>query len=90
MPLSRDSSLQGRLNAIGMHIQNMHTKLETHARAESEWDVLRRRLEEDVRSGLDKMEALSRELEDARRGRDAARRDTLLRKVFTFFFALSW
>ena len=62
------------MNAIGMHIQTMRTKLETHARAESEWDVLRRRLEEDVRSGLDKMETLSRELEDARRGRDAARR----------------
>jgi Up-regulated During Septation len=85
--LSRDSSLQGRLNAIGMHMQNMHTRLETHARAESEWDVLRRRLEDDVRSGLDKNETLSRELEDARRGRDAARRDTLIKKVFIFFLS---
>ena len=51
------------MNAIGMHIQTMHTKLETHARAESEWDVLRRSLEEDVRGGLDTMETLSRELE---------------------------
>jgi hypothetical protein len=88
--LSRDSSLQGLLNAIGMHIQTVHTKLETHARSESEWDVLRKGLEDDVRSGLDKRETLSRELEDARKGRDAARRDTLVRKVFISFCLVSW
>ena len=87
--ISRDSSLQGLLNAIGLHMQTMHTRLETHARAESEWDVLKRRLEDDVRSGLDMKETLSRELEDARRGRDAARRDTLIKKVFIFFFLSS-
>ena len=84
---SRDSSLQGLLNAIGMHIQTVHTRLETHVRAELEWDVLRRRLEDDVKSGLDKEEALSLELEDARRERDAARRDTLTKKVFTFLLS---
>ena len=72
-------------NVTGLHMQTMNTKLEMHARAESEWDVLKRRLEEDVKSGLDKKEILSRELEDARRGRDAARRDTLIKKVCTFF-----
>ena len=65
----------------------MHTKLEVHARAESEGDILRR-LEDDVGSGLDKMETLSRELEDTRRGRDATKRDTLIRKVFTFFYLI--
>ncbi|KAF8806306.1 hypothetical protein BYT27DRAFT_7191636 [Phlegmacium glaucopus] len=74
---SRDSTLQGLLNAIGMHIQTVHTKLETYARAESEWDVLRRRLEDDVRSGLDKRETLSRELDDARRERDAVKTGAL-------------
>jgi len=74
---SRDSSLQGLLNAIGMHIESVHMKLETYSKAEAEWDSLRRRLEEDVRSGLDKREAMARDLEDARRERDAARRDTL-------------
>ena len=68
----------------------MHTKLEMHARSESEWDVLRRRLEDDVKSGLDKRETLTRELEDARRGRDAAKRDTLIRKVFTFLCLVFW
>ena len=79
--LSRDSSLPGLLNAIGMHIQTLHTKLEKYARAESEWDVSRRRLEDDVRSGLENRETLSRELEDARRERDAARSDTSPKKV---------
>ena len=87
--LSRDSSLQGLLNAIGMHIQTVHTKLETHLRAESEWDVLRKRLEDDVKSGMGKRETLSRELEDVRRGGDAGKRDTLIRKVFENFFVLS-
>ena len=82
---SRDSSLQGLLNAIGVHIETVHTKLETYVQAESEWDVQRRRLENDVRIGLDKRELLSLELEDARRERDAAKRDTL--KVFIFFFS---
>ena len=85
---SRDPSLQGLLNAIGMHIQTVHTKLETYARAESEWDVLRRRLEEDVRSGLDKRETLSRELEDTRRERDAVRPEALIMKVFILFYFL--
>lgn len=80
MTFSRDSSLQGLLNALGMHIQTVHTKLETYARAEAEWDVLRRKLEDDVRNGLDRREVLSRELEDARSERDAARRDTLMMK----------
>lgn len=85
--LSRDASLRGLLNAIGTHIQTVHAKLETYAQAESEWDDLRRKLEDDVKSGLDKRETLSRELEDALRGRDAARRDTLIRKVFIFFWS---
>jgi len=67
---SRDSSLQGLLNAVGMHIESVHMKLETYSKAEAEWDSLRRRLEEDVRSGLDKREAMARDLEDARRERD--------------------
>jgi hypothetical protein len=31
---SRDPSLQALFTAIGMHMQTLHTKLETHARAE--------------------------------------------------------
>jgi Up-regulated During Septation len=84
--LSRDSSLQGLLNSIGMHLQTVHTKLETYARAESEWDILRRKLEDDVRGGLDKRDSLSRELEDARRERDAVMRDASIMKVFQSFF----
>ena len=81
--LSNDSTLQGLLNAIGMHILTVHTKLETHTRVESEWDILRRSLEDEVKSGLDKTEVLSRELEDARRGRDAGR-DMSIMKVSIF------
>ncbi|RDB19786.1 hypothetical protein Hypma_012893 [Hypsizygus marmoreus] len=70
---SRDSSLQGLVASIGTHLATVHGKLEAHAKAESEWDTLRRKLESDVRSGLDKREALVRDLEDARQQRDEAR-----------------
>ena len=68
---SRDSSLPGLAQAIGSHLQKVHSKLEMHAQAEEEWTLLRRQLENDIRSGLDKREALQMELEDARRARDA-------------------
>jgi chromosome segregation ATPase len=74
---SRDSSLQGLLNAVAMHIESVHTKLESYSKAQAEWESLRRRLEDDVRNGLDKREGLARDLEEARRERDSARRDTL-------------
>ncbi|GLB34140.1 putative protein up-regulated during septation [Lyophyllum shimeji] len=69
---SRDSSLQGLLSSVGTHLQSVHAKLEAYARAESEWESVRRKLEEDVRTGLDKRETLARELEDARRERAGA------------------
>ena len=74
---ARDSSLQGLLNAVGVHIETVHTKLAAHAKAEAEWENTRRKLESDVRNGLDKQEAVTRELEDARRERDVAKRDTM-------------
>ena len=70
-------------NAIRMHIQIVQTKLQTYARARLEWDVARG-LEEEVRSGLDERERLSRELEEARKERDVARRMLMLR-VFILF-----
>ncbi|KAJ3488781.1 hypothetical protein NLJ89_g11582 [Agrocybe chaxingu] len=50
---SRDSSLKGLLDAIGTHIETVHGKLDGHARAEAEWEMARRKLEDDVRAGLD-------------------------------------
>src|SRR6266550_7738091 len=62
---ARDSSLPGLVRAIGSHLQKVHSKLELHAQAGEEWTSLRRQLENDVRSGLDKREALQMELEEA-------------------------
>lgn len=67
---SRDSSLQGLLDSVGMHLDSVHAKLEGLARAETEWESVKRKLEEDVRNGLDKREALVHELEQARYERD--------------------
>ncbi|KAJ7129229.1 Up-regulated during septation-domain-containing protein [Mycena epipterygia] len=72
---SRDPTLPSLVTALGSHLQGLATKLETHSAAQTEWEVLRRKLEEDVRGGLDKREALSREVEDARREREEARKE---------------
>ncbi|KAG6850194.1 hypothetical protein H0H93_016623 [Arthromyces matolae] len=70
---SREASLQGLLSSVGTHLDTVHGKLETHSRTESDWNNVRRKLEEDIRTGLDKREALVRDLEQARRERDEAR-----------------
>ncbi|KAF8622113.1 hypothetical protein AX15_007248 [Amanita polypyramis BW_CC] len=69
---SRDISLPGLVGAIGSHLQKIHGKLEAYESAEEEWSVLRRKLEDDIRGGLDKRETLQMELEEARRARDSA------------------
>jgi hypothetical protein len=70
--LSRDPTLPGLVQAVGSHLQKTQKKVESHENAEEEWSSLRRKLEEDIRSGLDKREALQMELEEARRTRDVA------------------
>ncbi|KAF7352376.1 hypothetical protein MVEN_01201700 [Mycena venus] len=72
---SRDPTLSALVSALESHVQGLSTNVEAHAAAQAEWEVLRRKLEEDVRSGLDKREALSREVEEARREREDARKE---------------
>lgn len=73
---ARESSLKGLLQAVASHLETVHSKLEGYKHAEADWSATKRMLEEDVRAGLDKREALARELEDARRERDLAKRET--------------
>ncbi|XP_006456750.1 hypothetical protein AGABI2DRAFT_211843 [Agaricus bisporus var. bisporus H97] len=73
---SREMSLKGLLEATSSHLQTVHSKLEGYGRAEADWSIAKRKLEEDVRMGLDKREVLTKELEDARRARDLAKRET--------------
>ncbi|KAJ7771126.1 Up-regulated during septation-domain-containing protein [Mycena maculata] len=72
---SRDPTLPALVSALGSHLLGISTKVEIHAAAQAEWQTLRRKLEDDIRAGLDKREALSREVEDARREREEARKE---------------
>jgi chromosome segregation ATPase len=78
---SRDSSLKGLLSSVGTHLEGIAAKADMHARAQAEWESVRRKLEEDVRSGLDKREALALHLEEARREREEARREVRSRET---------
>ncbi|KAJ7044823.1 Up-regulated during septation-domain-containing protein [Mycena alexandri] len=72
---SRDPALPALASALAAHLQGLATKIESHSAAQIEWEGLRRKLEDDVRSGLDKREALSREVEEARKEREEARKE---------------
>ncbi|KAF5363355.1 hypothetical protein D9756_000267 [Leucocoprinus leucothites] len=70
---SREPSLKGLLEAVSSHLQTVHSKVEGYKNAEADWSINMRKLEDDVRAGLDKRETLARELEEARRERDFAK-----------------
>ncbi|KAJ3923709.1 Up-regulated during septation-domain-containing protein [Lentinula edodes] len=91
---SRDPSLKGLLSAIGTHLEGLSNKLlsteQTSAQRdaelrqrESEWEAQKRRLEEDVRMGLDKREELNRELDIVRRERENMSREMIEMKLFS-------
>ncbi|KAJ7167635.1 Up-regulated during septation-domain-containing protein [Mycena filopes] len=72
---SRDPTLPALVSALGTHLQGLATKIESHSTAQAEWETLRRKLEDDVRGGLDKREALYREVEEGRKEREEARKE---------------
>lgn len=73
---SRDTSLPGLLGSVGTHLATVGAKVDSHSKAQTEWESLRRKLEDDLRAGLDKRESLVRELEEARREREVARKES--------------
>ncbi|KAL0580501.1 hypothetical protein V5O48_001488 [Marasmius crinis-equi] len=67
--------LMAMVDAIDSYLAGLKSKLDGSAQSEASWEILRRKLEDDVRLGFDKRESLSRDLEDARREREEARRE---------------
>ncbi|KAJ6561493.1 Up-regulated during septation-domain-containing protein [Mycena vulgaris] len=86
---SRDPTLPSLVSALETHLQGLATKIDTHRTAQTEWEVLRRKLEDDVRGGLDKRETLSREVEEARREREEARKEIRAMELRTDMRSLS-
>ena len=68
--LPDNSPITRRVSYLGTHLNDVQTRLAAYERQREEWEVVRHRLEEDVRVGFDKRELLSRELEDARKERE--------------------
>lgn len=71
--VSRDGSLPAMAASVSAHLDGMDSKLLASARAQEEWAAIRAKLEEDIRMGLDKREALYGELDQVRRERDEAK-----------------
>ncbi|KAI3610733.1 involucrin repeat protein [Moniliophthora roreri] len=63
----------GMIDALDNYLSDLKSRLESLSSDEESWTSLRRKLEDDLRSSLDKREALSRDLEVARREREDSR-----------------
>ncbi|TDL29674.1 hypothetical protein BD410DRAFT_798205 [Rickenella mellea] len=72
---SKDASIRGLAASLGLYMETVASKLEGFSRESIEWEGRRRALEGEIRAGLDKREALNRELEDARREREDSRKE---------------
>lgn len=79
----REPSLLNLLNSVASHLEMMHAKVEECLEAKAEWGSMKGRLEDGVRVGLDKQAVLTMELEDARKERDALRRNSPLLDIGT-------
>ena len=84
--VSRESSLKGLSEALGLHLKAVHSKIEEYKRAEVDWSATRRKLEDDVRAESIKQEALARELEDTKRDRDFAKTEARSLQVIVMNF----
>ncbi|KAF9450966.1 hypothetical protein P691DRAFT_809166 [Macrolepiota fuliginosa MF-IS2] len=73
---TRETSLKALLDAVGSHLGTVHSKLEGYKQVEAEWSATKRKLEGDIKAGLDMQESMAKELEDAKRQRDFAKRET--------------
>ncbi|KAH8094933.1 Up-regulated during septation-domain-containing protein [Cristinia sonorae] len=71
--VSRDGSIPTLVASIGAHLHGLNSRLQANLKAQEEWSAVRTRLEEDIRSGMDKREALYGELDQARKERDEAK-----------------
>lgn len=71
--VSRDGDIPSLISSIGAHLDGLSAKLQTGVKAQEEWATVRAKLEEDIRLGLDKREAMFGELDQARKERDEAK-----------------
>ena len=89
-PVSDKPSLLNLLDTVTTHLRTMHVELEECLEAKAEWESIKGKLEDGVRVGLDKQESLARELEKARKERDAVRRTPDIQSkvwLISFFFS---
>lgn len=82
---SKESTLLGLLDSISIHLETIHGKLDVYSRLELDWETTKRQMEDDLRFGSDKREALARELAETQMERDAALRESeMASKVCSF------
>ncbi|OCH95907.1 hypothetical protein OBBRIDRAFT_444192 [Obba rivulosa] len=67
------TSLPGLVTSIQKHLEDVHSRLDDHERAQAEWISTKAKMEDDLRAGLDKREALMAEVREARAARDEAK-----------------
>ncbi|KAK7696281.1 hypothetical protein QCA50_000935 [Cerrena zonata] len=75
--VTREPTIPGMIASVGHHLENISIKVAATTRAQEEWASVRTKLEEDVRTGLDKREALYEELDKVRKERDEVKGEVM-------------
>ncbi|KAH8118632.1 Up-regulated during septation-domain-containing protein [Phellopilus nigrolimitatus] len=73
--LPNNVSLSQQVSYLETHLDDVRSRLDAQQTQRNEWESIRHKLEEEVRVGLDKREALVQEVEEARQDREEARKE---------------
>jgi DNA repair exonuclease SbcCD ATPase subunit len=75
LTISGDGNVPSLVVAAGAHMEALADENGKRARAQEDWDTLRRKLEDDLRASLDRRDKLGQEVEMARNEREEARKE---------------
>ncbi len=75
LTMGEERDVTSLVAAVGAHMEALAEENGKKAKAQEDWDTLRRKLEDDLRSSLDRRDKLGQEVEMARNEREEARKE---------------
>jgi DNA repair exonuclease SbcCD ATPase subunit len=75
LTMGEEQDVPSLVAAVGAHMEALAEENGKKVKAQEDWDILRRKLEDDLRASLDRRDRLGQEVETARNEREEARKD---------------
>jgi chromosome segregation ATPase len=75
LTMGEERDVPSLVAAVGAHMEALAEENGKKAKAQEDWDTLRRKLEDDLRASLDRRDKLGQEVETARNEREEVRKD---------------